>query len=153
MLSIVVDKGRRASPVDVAKRHGEGNNVDVHALDWLACQPKPRVWYTDGGVTGQGHATNREYRDTCKTIVNENGIIQCANIQQVCAALRREREDRAGIFVPRDFERGEFEDGREPNQCAECGSHKDDCAICDDCGVHSSDCECCDGCGSTPCEC
>jgi hypothetical protein len=108
-LSIVVDKGRRASPKDVAARFGEGNNVDLHALDWLSCQPAPRVWFTDGGVTGQGHATDKPYRDLCGAIVAENGIIQCATVLDVCRALRRELEHRAGDFNRRDVDQEDYD--------------------------------------------
>ena len=89
-LSIVVDKGKRASPDDVAHRYGIGNNVDIHALDWLSHQPAPRVWITDGGVTGQGHSCDQIYRDACYEIVDENGIIECRYVKQAVAALRRE---------------------------------------------------------------
>jgi hypothetical protein len=101
-LSIVVDKGKRASPEDVAHRYGNGNVIDVHALDWLSCQPEPRVWFTDGGVTGCGHNCDQNYRDVCNTIVSENGIIQCRTIEEVCAALRREGGSVQGVFKYRD---------------------------------------------------
>ena len=101
-LSIVVDKGKRATNKEITNRYGNGNVIDVHALDWLSYQPEPRVWFTDGGVTGKGHCTDENYRDVCQTIVQENGIIQCRSIKKVCAALKREMEDEAGVFRPRD---------------------------------------------------
>jgi hypothetical protein len=135
LLSIVVDKGRRAEPRDIARRYGEGNNVDLHALDWLSCQPAPRVWYTDGGVTGKGHNTDKNYRDLCGAIVSENNIIQCANITQVCSALRREREDMAGVWMPRD------EDVPGQERCGECEQYPDECVCCGDCELAECECE------------
>jgi len=35
-------------------RHGSGNVVDGPALAWLARQPRPRIWFCDGAVTGIG---------------------------------------------------------------------------------------------------
>jgi hypothetical protein len=130
-LRIVVDKGKRASPEDVAFRYGIGNNVDVHALDWLSCQPEPRVWFTDGGVTGQGHECDQTYRDVCDTIVSENDIIQCRRVPDVVAALRREPVSEPGRFVYRDDQ-----------YCHRCERFKDECACCDECGYREEDCEC-----------
>jgi hypothetical protein len=97
-LSIIVDKGRRAVPEDVAARFGIGNNCDIHALDWLSVQPEPRVWFTDGGVTGQGHGRSQALRDVCNTIVRENNIIQVRTVADVCMALRREHTPERYIY-------------------------------------------------------
>jgi hypothetical protein len=50
-LWIVASKGKRASR-DNIKPPGGGNVVDGPCLDWLAKQRMPRVWISDGGVTG-----------------------------------------------------------------------------------------------------
>jgi hypothetical protein len=50
-LRIVAWGDRRAAAEHLAP-YGSGNIVDVPALEWLARQPAPRIWISDGGVTG-----------------------------------------------------------------------------------------------------
>lgn len=49
-LAIVAKDGLRAD-VGYLERHG-GNCIDEPALEWLGRQPEPRIWISDGGVTG-----------------------------------------------------------------------------------------------------
>lgn len=42
-----------------------GNAIDGPALRWLAEQPGPRIWVSDGGVTGRG-AGKRLHEDACR---------------------------------------------------------------------------------------
>lgn len=51
-LTIAAKDGRRVAVEDLAPRFG-GNCVDGPALDWLATQAGPRVWISDGWVTGR----------------------------------------------------------------------------------------------------
>lgn len=50
-LWIVAAKGKRARKGELHPPHG-GNVVDGPCLDWLSKQKMPRVWISDGGVTG-----------------------------------------------------------------------------------------------------
>jgi hypothetical protein len=50
-LWIIANKGKRAKEADLKPPYG-GNVVDGPSLDWLAKEKMPRVWISDGGVTG-----------------------------------------------------------------------------------------------------
>lgn len=52
MLTIAAKDGKRVDTPDLEPRYG-GNCVDGPALDWLGTQAGPRVWISDGWVTGQ----------------------------------------------------------------------------------------------------
>jgi hypothetical protein len=116
-LRIVVDKGMRASPTDVAFRYGNGNVIDVPALDWLSCQPEPRVWMSDGNVTGHGHASSIALRKVCRTIVEENSIVRARGVEGVKKALLRQPLDR------QDRANHEWRDPGDP-PCPECHGTK-----------------------------
>ncbi len=52
-LRIIAHRNRRALAADL-EPYGRANVVDVPALEWLAKQPGPRLWVSDGKVTGIG---------------------------------------------------------------------------------------------------
>lgn len=52
VLRIIAHKGRLASEEYLEPPGGPGNVVDGPALDWLARQKPPRVWISDGLVSG-----------------------------------------------------------------------------------------------------
>ena len=51
-LAIVAARGRMASSSAIGALLGRGNVVDGPALRWLAQQAEPRIWISDGHVTG-----------------------------------------------------------------------------------------------------
>jgi hypothetical protein len=53
-LRIVAKNGRFTPIEEVTSNFGKGNVVDGHALRWLSRQPGPRIWVSDGIVTGLG---------------------------------------------------------------------------------------------------
>src|SRR5262249_53603469 len=67
-LRIVARDGRRADARDLAP-FGRGNVVDEPALAWLAKQDGPRLWISDGGVTGVGDAPSTRVHERCKELV------------------------------------------------------------------------------------
>jgi hypothetical protein len=52
-VTVVARGGRVANMSDVLEIYGGGNVVDGPALEWLGRQPGPRVWVSDGLVTGR----------------------------------------------------------------------------------------------------
>jgi hypothetical protein len=54
VLTVVAEKGRMANQAGLAtaNSHGSGNIVDGPGLEWLAKQDGPRIWVSDGLVTG-----------------------------------------------------------------------------------------------------
>jgi len=53
-LRIVASGGRRAEDLEWRPPDAGGNTIDGPALAWLASQPGPRLWVSDGEVTGIG---------------------------------------------------------------------------------------------------
>ncbi len=49
--------------------HGGGNTVDGPALAWLARQPRPRVWFSDGQVHGSRTKTHQYLQRTGRSSV------------------------------------------------------------------------------------
>ena len=51
-IRVVAKDGKRARDRDLSIEHWGGNGIDGPALEWLAQQPYPRIWISDGYVTG-----------------------------------------------------------------------------------------------------
>lgn len=75
-LRIIAKNGRRASEKDCF--HPWGNNVvDGPALEWLAGQPGPRMWVSDGYVTGCSASP------TAGLLLDAGRIMAAGNIRRV----------------------------------------------------------------------
>jgi hypothetical protein len=85
-LRIVADGGRRASKEHLA-RFGHGNVVDLPALEWLARQPHPRVWLSDGGVTGVGDRGSQALRERCLALCRRSQIRRIGKLDELIARL------------------------------------------------------------------
>jgi hypothetical protein len=76
---LVADRGRAANPNDVliwAEDIGGSNIVDVPAIQILARMPRPRLWVSDGGVTGEGDQLSSRVVDAVAALVAEAGIMR-----------------------------------------------------------------------------
>jgi hypothetical protein len=60
--------------VDKIPYHDGGNIIDGPALMWLARQPKPRIWISDGGVSGCHDSFSMRFDDQAEAIVKRYGI-------------------------------------------------------------------------------
>lgn len=102
-LRIVVRDGRRARP-DSLKAFGRGNVIDVPALEWLARQPRPRVWISDGGVTGIGDAGSSTIRSRCSEICRRAGIRRAATVEDAARMLHGPsgRSPSAASWLPKE---------------------------------------------------
>jgi len=87
-LRIVARDGRRADPKDLVP-FGRGNIIDEPALEWLARQGGPRLWISDGGVTGVGDTTSAALQRRCKEIVERSGIRRVKTVAEAAAFLAR----------------------------------------------------------------
>ena len=87
-LRIVAQGGRRADPKDLVP-FGRGNIIDEPALEWLARQGAPRLWISDGGVTGVGDTTSAALQRRCKEIVERAGIHRVKTVAEAAAFLAR----------------------------------------------------------------
>jgi len=87
-LRIVVKDGYRAAPADLVP-YGQGNIVDLPALEWLATQRGPRIWISDGHVTGRGDTPASAITNRCKDICQEAGIVRVQGPEDAAKALAK----------------------------------------------------------------
>ncbi len=85
-LRIVADAGRRAGPEHL-ESYGAGNIVDLPALAWLARQPAPRLWVSDGGVTGVDDRPSAELHSRCRAICSRAHIRRVADLDEAARFL------------------------------------------------------------------
>ena len=86
-LRIVADAGRRAAPEHLA-RFGTGNVVDLPALEWLAKQSLPRLWISDGVVTGVGDRGSQVLKRRCEALCRRAHIRRVAKLDEAAKLLR-----------------------------------------------------------------
>ena len=79
---IVAKKGKRASR-DKIKPPGGGNVVDGPCLDWLAKQRRPRIWISDGGVTGIGDGGSYDFVKDAALKMQRGQIRRLGNVQEL----------------------------------------------------------------------
>jgi hypothetical protein len=72
-LRVVARRGRRADREHLSP-FGRGNIVDLPALDWLSRQQRPRIWVSDGAVTGVEDHPTAALRRACKRTQYAGGI-------------------------------------------------------------------------------
>jgi hypothetical protein len=80
---------RVQDPLLVEKCCGKGNVIDGPALRWLATQPRPRVWVSDGGVTGVGDVTSADLRREAQDLCDLHAITRVEDSAAAREALER----------------------------------------------------------------
>lgn len=83
-LRVIADGARRAADAQL-KSFGSGNIVDLPALGWLARQPAPRLWVSDGGVTGMADQPSRALKEQCFALCKRSRIRRVAKLDEVAA--------------------------------------------------------------------
>jgi len=83
----IVAEGSRRAAAEHLKTPGRDNIVDLPALEWLARQPQPRVWVTDGGVTGIGDRPSSVLSARCGALRRRARIQRVAKLDQAAALL------------------------------------------------------------------
>jgi hypothetical protein len=72
-----------------AERANLGSNVvDGPALEWLANMPRPRVWISDGAVTGVGEATGEQLHEDVDRIMLRGHIVRIHALKEAPGAIR-----------------------------------------------------------------
>ena len=74
-LTILSKDGRRTSDENFARKLG-GNVVDLPALKWLAQQPEPRIWVSDGIVTDSNESNSPEAGRQCRAFRRKHRIFR-----------------------------------------------------------------------------
>ncbi len=87
-LRVVAQGGKRAA-AEHLKQFGRGNVVDVPALAWLAKQRGPRIWVSDGAVTGVGDMASKVLRARADAICARAQICRVANLDAAVGLLGR----------------------------------------------------------------
>ena len=85
-LRIVARDGRRASTEDL-EPFGKSNVVDMPALESLARQRTPRIWISDGHVTGIGDRSSRTITRRCRTLCRRARIRRVRTVEEAAQRL------------------------------------------------------------------
>jgi len=87
-LRIVARDGKRADAAHLVPK-GRGNVVDEPALAWLARQQEPRLWISDGGVTGVGDVTSPELQRRCAELCRRGRVTRVRTVEEAARCLGR----------------------------------------------------------------
>lgn len=98
VLRILAKKGLVVK-AKLARSPGGGNVVDFPALKWLAKQSEPRIWVSDGHVTGAYEQQSPVNRAECFDLCKRERILRVQHMPQAINALERIRLRRAGIIT------------------------------------------------------
>ncbi|HEY7765641.1 MAG TPA: hypothetical protein VIB38_11680 [Aestuariivirgaceae bacterium] len=89
-LRVVARSGRRVEDTGLAP-YGQGNLIDVPALRWLSEQPAPRIWLSDGKVTGERDWASSVLARQCYVICRRHGIQRVETAEEADAVLAGRR--------------------------------------------------------------
>ncbi len=87
-LRIIAKDGRRAVGMHLDP-YGQGNIVDLPALEWLAEQAMPRIWVSDGSVSGCGDRGSKELRLACADVKRRGQIERLGKVDDAIARMSR----------------------------------------------------------------
>lgn len=96
-LHIFAKKGRRSTAAyisGIAEMMPPSNVIDGPALEWLARQAEPRIWISDGGVTGVADSQSAGLLIHADSIVKRGRIVMLPKTTQAAKALRALRRRR-----------------------------------------------------------
>jgi hypothetical protein len=91
---VIVAKDAHRAKKDDLKSMGIGNIIDEHALNWLAAQAAPRIWISDGGVTGVGDRLTIGITNKCKLIASTNQIHRSDSVTEGLAWIQEHYDAR-----------------------------------------------------------
>ncbi len=91
VLRVLVRQGRRVPDHLLGPPAGGMNVVDKPALEWLARQPGPRVWVSDGNVTGIGDRSSAWNVAECEAVCRQARIRRVASLADAPRALAQAR--------------------------------------------------------------
>lgn len=97
VLHIVARSGKVAANLDAiitaALRMG-GNVVDGPSLEWLITMPQPRIWYSDGGVTGLRDSASYGLRPQANELMRRGKVGRIQNQKILPHAFKAMRKQR-----------------------------------------------------------
>jgi len=83
----IVARAERRVTNEHFKPFGSGNVVDLPALEWLSKQPEPRLWVSDGCVTGVSDEGCEVILEKCHALVKRARIQRVENADEAIEAL------------------------------------------------------------------
>jgi len=83
----IVAKGDSRATNEYFKPFGSGNVVDLPALQWLSKQPEPRLWVSDGCVTGVSDEGCEVILDHCRDLAKRARIERVDDADAAIEAL------------------------------------------------------------------
>lgn len=91
ILTIAAKRGRVTTSELLREAIGSGNIVDGPALEWLARQKPPRVWISDGLVTGVGDLGAPNLSVEAFAIAKSAGVIRFDTISTFLEAIKEDK--------------------------------------------------------------
>ena len=88
-LVVVATQGRVADVSALDGWFGAGNVVDIPALEWLSRQQHPRVWISDGGISGVGDRPAANLTRAAADLVRRGRIRRFESVTTYLPARRR----------------------------------------------------------------
>lgn len=70
----IVARGEMRAANEFFKPFASGNVIDLPALEWLAKQPEPRLFVSDGCVTGTGDEGSEKVLEACQEVMKRGRI-------------------------------------------------------------------------------
>lgn len=86
--AIIAKNGYGADPNVVRNSIGSGNLIDGPALEWLASQPEPRIWVSDGGVTGLNDECTTSHQEWAFSFAKANRIVRIESADVLVSLLK-----------------------------------------------------------------
>lgn len=87
-LRIIAERGKIASDNDMRVRYGQNNLIDGPALEWLGAQPlEPRLWVSDGQVTGIGDVCSAGLSAIAEAICLRHKILRIESLEEAIRFL------------------------------------------------------------------
>jgi hypothetical protein len=80
-LLVIAKNGHFAEIVKATSDFGTGNVIDGPALQWLFRQEAPRIWVSDGFVTGRGDEAGMNLDEERDSIVSAARIKRIASLE------------------------------------------------------------------------
>jgi hypothetical protein len=88
-IRVLARAGRRVEDRLVGPPTGRGGNVvDGPALRWLAARQGPRIWISDGGVTGVGDSSSPHLTEEAREICRAASIVRVDKVAEASRLLR-----------------------------------------------------------------
>jgi hypothetical protein len=88
VLRVLAAEGRQVENQWIAAPAGGANVIDGPALHWLAKQSQPRIWVSDGQVTGVNDRMSGVNSLECSALCRQRSIARCNDVAESVKALR-----------------------------------------------------------------